>query len=209
MRPARRRPAGFTLLELLIAVAIFAILAVVAYSALSTVLSTRAHTDVQMKHLTQLQTAFTLMQRDIEQTVLRGVRDNFGDAEPALLGSNDTGMVLELTRLGWRNPTGQPRSFMQRVAYEVKDHSLVRHFWTELDRTQDSEPLDNDILDDIDGVDTKFLDQSNEWQTQWPPLSQGQAPAGGQIQIGLPRAIQVSVDTKYWGTVTWLFRVPG
>lgn len=206
MTTGARHGHGFTLLELLIAVSIFAILAVVAYGALSTVLSTRARAGVQIQHLRQLQMAYVMMQRDVEQAVQRGVRDNFGDPEPAMLGGNDADVTLELTRLGWRNPTGEPRSFMQRVAYEVKDHALVRHYWTELDRTQQSTAQDNTLLDDIDGVDVKFMDQNSQWQTQWPPLSQSSATT--QNQVALPRAVQVTVNTQYWGAVTWLFRVP-
>ncbi len=200
------RCAGFTLLELLVAVGIFSILAAMAYGALRTVLATRAHTDEQMQHLAQLQTAFTVMERDVEQTVLRTVRDEFGSPMPALLSNVDTGTIIELTRMGWRNPTSQPRSYMQRVAYGLKDHTLVRRYWQELDRTQQSEPLETDLLPDVNGAEARFLDNTGQWQTQWPPLTASNQPL---TNVGLPKAVEITVDTKYWGKITRLFRVPG
>jgi len=200
------RGAGFTLLELLVAVGVFSILAAIAYSALQTVLSTREHTDEQMQHLAQLQTAFTVMERDIEQTVLRSVRDEFGTSLPALLSNVDSGTIIELTRMGWRNPTSLPRSYMQRVAYGLKDHTLVRRYWRELDRTQQSVPLESDLLSDVNGVEARFLDSTAQWQTQWPPLTASNQPSAN---VGLPKAVEITVDTKYWGKITRLFRVPG
>ena len=62
----RRRNAGFTLLELLVSLAIFALLATMAYSALNTVLNARKEVEQRAARLTELQTAFMVMERDIE-----------------------------------------------------------------------------------------------------------------------------------------------
>jgi len=200
------RSAGFTLLELLVAVGVFSILAAIAYGALQTVLTTREHAEIQMQHLAQLQTAFTVMERDIEQAVHRSIRDEFGDPRPPMLGASDNGAIIEFTRMGWRNPTSLPRSFMQRVAYGLKDHTLVRRYWRELDRTQQTEPLESDLLPDINGVEARFLDNTAQWQTQWPPLTTSTQPNATQT---LPKAVEITVDTQYWGKITRLFRVPG
>jgi general secretion pathway protein J len=200
--------AGFTLLELLVAVGVFTVLAAIAYGALQTVLTTHAHTDEQMQHLAQLQTALTMMERDIEQAVGRGVRDEFGDPLPPMMGigdGGDGGEILEFTRMGWRNPTTTPRSYLQRVAYAFKDNTLTRRYWRELDRTQESEPLDSDLLDDVNGVEARFLDSSAQWHDQWPPVTGNQQSA----PTILPRAVEITVDTRYWGKITRLFRVPG
>ena len=200
------RHAGFTLLELLVAVGVFAILAAIAYSALQTVLATRAHTDEQMQHLAELQTAFTIMERDFEQAVVRSVRDEFGNTLPAMVGGIGSDEIVEFTHMGWRNPTNMPRSFLQRVAYGLKDHTLVRTYWQELDRTQQTVPLESDLLPDVDSVEARFLDNTGQWQDQWPPLSASNQQAGA---TGLPHAVEITVDTKYWGKLTRLFRVPG
>ncbi len=210
-----RGAGGFTLIELMVAVGIFAIIAAVAYTALQTVMNTRERTALQMGRLTQLQMAYAIMGRDVEQAVLRGVRDSYGDAMPAMMGSNttmlgagDSSILLELTRMGWRNPTGMPRSDLQRVSYYLKDDTLVRRYWTELDRTPQSKPLESDLLGGVKQVDVRFMDESSQWQTQWPPLSAGGQPGQPQAPQPLPRAVEVSVESKYFGKVTWLFEVP-
>lgn len=224
-----RGAGGFTLIELMVAVGIFAVIAAIAYTALQTVMNTRQRTELQMQRLAQLQMAFTIMGRDIEQAVRRGVRDNYGDPMPAMTGSMSgamsgpmsgsvtgsmpdslvntdyQGVILELTRLGWRNPTGVPRSDMQRVAYLLKDKTLVRQYWTELDLAPQSKPLENDLLDGVNGVDVKFMDQAFQWQNQWPPSTTDPQQNAAEP---FPRAIEVSVDSRYLGRVSRVFLVP-
>jgi general secretion pathway protein J len=70
---------GFTLLELLVALAIFAVLATMAYAALNSVLTARKQVEAKSARLSALQTALMIMERDVEQAVPRGIRDEFGD----------------------------------------------------------------------------------------------------------------------------------
>lgn len=98
---------GFTLLELLVAVAIFALLGVGSYRLLASTIATREASKTHDMALVQLQRTFTIMNRDMAQAVGRSVRDQYGDAQPALLLKNNT---LELTRMGVPNPLQQVRS---------------------------------------------------------------------------------------------------
>ena len=75
---------GFTLMELLIAITVFAILSTITYSGLKTVLDTEQQTSQHMELLSQVQIALNLIQRDIEQAVSREVRDEFGDSLPSM-----------------------------------------------------------------------------------------------------------------------------
>ena len=99
MSTARHRLAhGFTLLELLIALAIFGLLSVMSYSGLTSVLDQHARTDAAADRLGELQKIYLLMQRDFEQIVARPVRSEYGDQLAAVEG----GEVLQFTRGGWR-----------------------------------------------------------------------------------------------------------
>jgi general secretion pathway protein J len=195
--------AGFTLLELLVALAIFSLIAVMSYSGLMVVLNTQAATEIQADSLAELQKVYLLLQRDIEQVVPRPVRDEYGDEQPALAGSD----TLQLTRGGWSNPAGRLRSSLQRVGYAYEDRQLVRYSWAVLDRAQDSEPQRQPLVGDIEEMTIRYLAANNEWQERWPdPLAQGDGAATG---TALPRAVEITLDHERFGPLVWIFRLPG
>jgi general secretion pathway protein J len=194
---------GFTLLELLVALAIFSLLAVMAYGGLRSVLEQRAGTEQEAERLGQLQKIYLLMQRDIEQVVPRPVRDGYGAELPALLGAES----LELTRGGWRNPLGHARSTLQRIAYVHEDGELVRYTWRVLDRAQDSVPVRQPLTDEIEEMTVRYLDAANEWQTTWGGNS-AQVLPGATVTM-LPKAVEVTLEHRQYGELVWLFRMPG
>lgn len=194
---------GFTLIELLVAMAIFALVAVMAYGGLNSILQARKSGDEAAAKLASLQTSFAILERDIEQAANRAIRDNFGDGQPPLMGSSDT---LEFTRSGWRNPAGFSRSNMQRIAYSVDDEALMRASWQVLDRAQDSDSTAGSLFEGVEGVEFKYLDDKLKWQSEWPmrSLSQQNAPPPG-----LPKAVEMIIETEEWGEIRRLFRVAG
>lgn len=197
---------GFTLLELMIAMAIFAVVSILAYSGLRNVQSTQEHISRSATQLTQLQTALTLMGRDIQQAVLRPIRDDYGDSQPALVGASaGVGNTLEFTRAGYTNPTGRPRSHLQRIAYGLKDDTLVRLSWPMLDRVQGTKPSEAVLLPAVKKFELRYMDFNRQWQKSWPPLQAG----GSTVAVGLPRAIEATLDIEGWGTVVRLFRTAG
>lgn len=203
----RRRSAGFTLLELLVSLAIFALLATMAYMALNTVLNARKEVEKRAARLTELQTAFMVMERDIEEAVGRPVRDELGDAQPALKGGGVGITVLTLTRTGWRNPLGLARSDLQRVAYGFDNQRLLRESWSTLDRGPANEPYSEVLINGVSAVDVRFLGQDRQWLGYWPPESGNDTQNPGVVTM--PRAIEISVDVDGWGRIVRLFRVPG
>ncbi len=203
----RRRSAGFTLLELLVSLAIFALLATMAYSALNTVLNARKEVEQRAARLTELQTAFMVMQRDIEEAVARPVRDDLGDEQAALKGGGVGTGVLTLTRTGWRNPLGVARSDLQRVDYVFSKQQLLRESWSTLDRGPGNEPYVEILIDGVSAVELRFMGQDRQWVGYWPPDASNNAE--NQDAVLMPRAIEISVDVKGWGRIVRLFRVPG
>lgn len=202
----RRHLSGFTLLELLVALSIFTVLATMAYTALNSVLNARKQVEAKSARLTALQTTFMVLQRDIEQAAARGIRDEFGDNQPALQGGGVGTTVLSLTRNGWRNPLGLARSHLQRVAYLFNNKQLIRQSWSILDRAPNTEAYSEVLLDEVSAVDVRFLTQDAQWLGYWPPQANG-AQAGNSV--ALPRAVEISLGVEGWGRITRLFRVPG
>ena len=192
---------GFTLLELLVAVAVFAVVSIMAFGGMWSVMDTAAAARTHADRLQTLQRAFNLLGRDLEQAVPRGVRDSLGDPQPALRGG--TGEVLvELTRGGAGSLVPGPDSALRRVAYRVVDERLERLRWPVLDRTPGMEPAVDTVIEGVAGHGVRFL-TSDGWSAFWPPSPQAGGPAA------LPRAVELSVTLTDWGTIRRLYRVAG
>ncbi|MBL8250688.1 MAG: type II secretion system minor pseudopilin GspJ [Candidatus Competibacter sp.] len=198
---------GFTLLELLVALAVFAIMATAAYSGLSNVLATRAALDAQNRRLAAVQLTVARLEQDIEQAVPRAIRDEYGDFQNALLGGELAADPLILTRAGWDNPLGQPRANVQRVAYRLRDGRLWRLYWEVLDRGGSSQPRETLLLDRVRDFRVRFL-QAKEWLKEWPPIAndEQQPPKNREA---LPRAIEINLTLEDWGEITRLLPLPG
>jgi general secretion pathway protein J len=193
---------GFTLLELLVALSIFGLLATLSYSGLQSVMTQQSYTEIAADRLSELQKLYMIMQRDIEQLVQRPIRDEYGDEQPPLVGGEN----FRLTRAGWRNPAGRQRSTLQRVGYAYEEDQLVRYTWTVLDRAQDSEPLVQPLSDAIEQLQIRYLGADNEWKEQWPDT---QSVADPSIEpASLPRALEVTIEHEFYGPIVWLFQLP-
>jgi len=205
--PGPAASAGFTLLELLVALAIFGLLAAMSYGGLQAVLEQQSSTELAADRLGALQKMYLIMQRDIEQIVPRTVRDEYGDAQQPLVG----GDALQLTRGGWRNPAGRQRSTLQRVgyAYNYDDEQLLRYTWSVLDRAQDSEPLEQPLLEDVESMQLRYLDGNDKWQDQWPDAAAGIDADPADTLPVLPQAVEVTIEHNRFGTIVWLFQLPG
>lgn len=201
MSRLRARLAGFTLLELLIALAIFAILATVTYGGLTQILKQRARVEVAAERLHELQLCYRLMQRDFSQAVERGVRDQYGDPlAPLTLGGDQAG--LEFTRSGWHNPAQRARASLQRVRYGADQDRLLRHTWTVLDRAQETEPLEQLLIEGLQSMQVRLLDDNGRWWEQWPDPA-----AAGSATPPVLRAAEVRLELDGLGELRWLFRL--
>ena len=201
--PQRAPGAGFTLLELTVALAIFAVLSAMAYGGLRQVLDARQQTERVAERLAGLQGAFRQLKLDLEQAAPRPVRSEYGDPQPALVASGDGEFAVELTTASWRNPAGLPRSTLRRVAYRLHKGVLSRFTWGVLDRAPDTRPEREELLPGVMQIGLRFLDADLKWHSEWPPL----ATRDGGLQA-LPLAVEVTLDLEDWGPVLQLFRLP-
>jgi len=190
---------GFTLLELLVAMSIFSILASIAYGGLTVVLNNNDHHERVSQRLSALQTTHVFLQRDIEQAIYRSIRDETTQKLPALYSVPNENLLLELTRTGWQNPLEQRRSELQRISYHVKDKKLYRGYWTSLDRTNNAIKHETVMFSDFKSIQIRFLDEKNKWHSAWPPY--GKDDPNDQ----LPIAIETTIDCDDFGSITRLF----
>jgi general secretion pathway protein J len=196
---------GFTLLELLIAVSVFAIMAVMAYGGLSNVISNSTSSEKSLERLHQVQLAMLKISRDFNQLSKRSIRDEYGNSTNYLMTGQGKGQgldtIIEFSRGGRPNPAELLRSHLQRVAYKLEDNTLTRLDWKHLDRAQQSEPHEAVLLDDVDSVELRYLDSDNQWHPEWPPLNE---PGSSGLTLV---AIEFKLVLKDWGELVRLYRV--
>lgn len=224
MRP--RQSHGFTLIELIVAVLITSILFAMGYGALTQALSGRKEVEEQSSRLSALQQTFRIIEQDIELMQPRPVRDLLGSSylAPAYVdpnsqatgGGDTTGLTaapdgvvqLSFTRGGWANPAGLPRSELQRVGYLVRAGKLIRQHVPVLDATSASIPEERELLDQVEVLHFRFLDESQAWSDSWPtPALLRQSPA---VQLrARPIAVEVTLKLKDYGVLTRIIEVAG
>lgn len=202
----RFRAAGFTLVELLVAITIFAVIGVMATAGLHRMAGLKQQNDAAMSRLRQVQLAMDIMSRDFEELAPRPVRDGLGGLQGALTAGPQNVPPIEFTRGGWANPLGQTRSTQQRVAYSLEDGKLARSWWPELDGSIQGDPQKQVLLSDVESVKVQYYDpNSGAYTDVWPPVVNGQAANPAE----LPAAVSVTVSLKDWGTVTRIVEVAG
>ena len=204
MMPCPARTRAFTLIEVLVSLAIFGILAALAYGALGQTLAASELLNDRMGRLQALQRTVRLVSEDFLQLAPRPVRDELGDSLSASLDTDfQSGFALELTRGGWSNPVVLPRGTLQRVAYRIEEDELIRYHWRVLDRTFSNEPISVPLLDGVESVLFRFLQANGEWTEQWPPNNQ----AGPGRTRQRPRAVEFILTLESEGQITRLIEI--
>ncbi|GMR00909.1 MAG: GspJ family T2SS minor pseudopilin variant XcpW [Gammaproteobacteria bacterium] len=198
---ARQR--GFTLLELLIASIIFAIMAIMAYGGLANVMENSKSSERALKRLQQVQQTVSILNRDFLQLVPRAVRDEYGNLRPALSTPKNLDNLVEFTRGGRINPANLLRSTLVRVAYQFDDDKLVRLQWPQLDNAPGVKAKKTTLIDNVEKVTIRFLDQKGNWHEQWPPLNAATGTNGGVSAEFI--AIEIVLQLNDWGEIRRLY----
>jgi general secretion pathway protein J len=200
--PAHGKSSGFTLIEVIIAMSIFAILAVLSYGGLHSVMSSKTRTEASLERLQELQMTMLTLSSDLQQLSERDAHDALGGVLHKV-STQSSEFVVEFTRSGWRNPANLQRSTLQRVAYQLTDDSLIRVYWPHVDRANDDSRVERTLISNIESIELRFLSSENEWNENWPSAT---ALTSG-AQITLPAAIEVTLKMNDWGEIKRLLKV--
>ena len=201
-----KRPvaSGFTLIEVLVALAVFGVLSMLAFMTVDRTLANADLLTDRMDRLQSIQRTVRYLANDLMQAAPRPVRDELGDTYVASMRSDlQSDFAIELTHAGWPNPAGLPRSTQQRAAYRIEDDELIRYHWIVLDRTYANEPYATVLIDDILGLNFRFLLANGEWSEQWPP----QGLQGGIGSRMRPRAVEIVLTLPEEGEITRVVEV--
>jgi len=212
-----RPAAGFTLMEVLIALAITAFIAAIAYRSLSTALQAVESTRAIAQRSYEVNRAWMIISRDLRQFVPRPVRDEFGQVEPAVVGGTAARFPLGFTRTGWHNPNDRERSNLQRVNYRVEDGALWRDAYPVLDRAPDTVPQQARLLEGVEVLEVVFLGtlsdaqrtgqgielDTRNWQGNW--VSDTSAP---DSELPPPAALEFRLQLEDLGEMRRVYALP-
>ncbi len=205
MTAARSPVLGFTLLEMLVAIAIFAVVSTLALTGYTQLQQQSEYLEQRLSRLREVQRAVQTLCQDLEQLEPRPVREPLGDGYlPALQVTDTLEYRLQLTRAGWSNTGGLPRPTLQRVGYRVEDEQLWRDHWPTLDRTLVVEPVKVHMLDGVRDLRFRFLTSNRQWVDRWPAQQ-----VGTRNERSRPAAIEVVIDLEDWGEIRRLVEIAG
>lgn len=223
-----QRQQGFTLLELMIAITLSALLSLATLHLVGQMATSQDRIQASAYQVERLGIAKARMEADIMQWVPhRAVTDDFGNRQPAMTYSSDG--VLELTRAGWplalvNTPL---RSTLQRVEYRLLDirdeacrlgltteewdqvdqltgYCLVRRYRQHVEAERDNLWQEQVVLAPVMDMTIRFNVQDHngsvEWHTQWPPDRDDRA-----LSV---QGVEVTFELASPGTATFFWPVP-
>lgn len=197
----RHRHQGFTLLEVLIAIAIFSVVSLASFTIFDTVLRGDESSKLRSDRQNELQRAFFLIERDVMQIAKRSLRINgeaptnvfIQTADDSFLADNQ---AMAFVRNGWTNPgLLLPRSDMQSVAYRLEDNTLERLHYNFVDAVVGQEPKIRPLISNVSELSFQFYD-GQKWQEKWSGNT-------------LPLAIAIEIETEDFGFLRRQFLVAG
>lgn len=191
---------GFTLLEMLIAIAIFAMIGLASNAVLSTVLTNDEVTRTFSTRLKALQQGFGAIERDLAQMVARTPRLlEGGRGSTVFQTGNDIldseSEALVFYRLGWLNPDGLlPRGSLQSVAYVVHEGRLERWYFPYPEPEFGAEPIKTVVIDKVLSVEYSFF-MDDKWERKVEATK-------------LPKAIAMEIEIEGFGKIQRKFLLP-
>lgn len=195
---SRIRAKGFTLMEVLLALFIFAIVMTMIAGGFNVAMKAEQQVAEASKQLKTVQLAETVITRDLEQVIKRSVLNEEGDLQPAFMLSPLDENFLEFTRAGNVNPmSSAKRSTLLRVAYSLVDGNLVRKTWRVLDRALYSVPDQRVLLQNVEAFQLQTLNEDNEFYEVSDNL------------LTIPRVLQLTITLSQQGSMTRLIKLPG
>ncbi|WP_321277700.1 type II secretion system minor pseudopilin GspJ [uncultured Vibrio sp.] len=192
---------GFTLIEVLVSIAIFASLSVAAYQVVSQIQRSNLLSQERTTRLNELQRTMVMMDNDFRQMALRRTRTDGEDPTSQLifwsdylLDSDAKGVMF--ARLGWHNPQQQfPRGEVTKVGYRLKGETLQRIWWRYPDTPVGQEGIVTPLLKQVEAFDIRFYD-GEKWQSDW------------ESNDTLPKAVSVVLTLKDYGKITRTYLTP-
>ena len=201
IRSPRNKTKGFTLIEVLVSIAIFATLSMAAYQVVNQIQRSNEVSIERSGRLNALQRSLVILDNDFRQMAQRQFRTNGEEAssklilmQEYLLDSDSIGVMF--TRLGWHNPQQQfPRGEVTKVGYRIKEETLERVWWRYPDTPTGQEGVVTPLLEGIEAFSFEFYNGSS-WLKEW------------QTDRALPKAVKLKLTLKDYGEIERVYLTP-
>lgn len=194
------RARGFTLVEVLVALLVFGMIAAAGVSVMAYAVDNQGVVRGRMERLAEFQRARGVLRADLAQVAPRRTRGVGGiAARDAFIGSatRDVGdrPLFAFVRRGRANPDGDPRASLQYVEYRYADGRLERATRAALDGAPLQPP--QVLLSGIREATVAYR-ANGAWNDGWP---------GGADTI--PEAVELDLELEGLGRVVQRFLLPG
>ena len=180
------RSGGFTLVEVLLALAIFGVIAVLAYRATASLTDGEARLTAEARRWRTLEALFARFEADIRQAVPRAARTG-PRVEPAWLalpadGAGNATMVF--TRSG-AEFSDDPGLAGQRIGYRLRGHAVEIAYWPRVDNAIDIQPAVYNLVDGVARFRIAYLGRAGAWRDSWPVQGESVLPRAVRVELTL------------------------
>lgn len=199
------RQCAFTLVEVLVALVVFAVLSVISYRTLSSIFDTRERLSQQSATLRDQALFFTRLEADLGAILPRAIRNADGVNEPALkvlsAAVSSIDPVLVFSRTGFAGGAGASAA-PQRIGYRFNEGKLELLIWDGLDSAPRAQPVAHTALRNVREWRWRVLDQRGNWRADWPSRDDA-TPAAAST--ALPAALELTLTVDNGATMVRLF----
>ena len=199
----KKKTRGFTLIEVIVALSIFAVLSVVGYKGLNSLIQTKERLTVEDNKWQQLILFFDRVELDIKQSVNRPIRGRDGSLEPAWIGrpsyAGEYGAQLVFSRFGDSEQTGFLMD-TRRIGYRLHDGAVELLIWPSLDAAPNAKPELFKVLPHVAQITLSYLTQDGRLVNVWPENLVLSEPQSFE-----PSALQMAIKLDTGETITRIF----
>ncbi len=220
-----RAQAGFTLLEMVIAIALSALVAAMAYQSFDGASRNAERTRDVLNEVNKLDKAWQLIGQDMRNILPlnpQNPRLKFEAASLKTKGKDSFQVIMIFARRGWVNPLGRVRSDLQQVNYRIAEGKLWRDYLPERNMPLENIDFERDsfhqlLMDNVVDIQLRFLsdarikadgksvlegsEYSKYWEPQWPPIN-------GAGSTAMPIALEITIELEGGARSVRLFEVP-
>lgn len=174
---------GFTLVEMMVALFIFALLAAAGVTLLSVGVRAQSAATRELETTGSLRRMSVLLANDFAQIVPRMTRSGDGTVLRAFTGNdgNSNSLVMGYVRSGWSNPDGVMRAGVQRVDLVLDKGRFERRGYRDVDGNSAAATIV--LADNVSAISTRYRDEKGEWRPRWDNALLDTTPAAVELTI--------------------------